>query len=333
LAATADPGALFALCEVDEPLVAGAASGVVSYIWENAGDPDRALAASERMVELFAPRSMPWLTAVGQARVAELCLQLERGDAALRQLAAAIPVCERLGAVGDVIGLRWWMVLANLQRGTVDEAEHWLEQTAAAREDEPAAYTYGLGVRAEITLARGQVEAGLALWRQALAALDNVRDPAVRRFSADVDPWTLEARAVAVVAHARHGRLAPVAEVAAALPGYLSAILSEPVENPPPYLMEFPVCGAVLLALASIDLAESSVSPARARTAARMIALAERYQYLRAFQPTMSSVLARKAAGQADRSAYDDAVSSYADLDRDGLRAAGLALLRTRAAG
>jgi hypothetical protein len=67
------------------------------------------------------------------------------------------------------------------------------------------------------------------------------------------------------------------------------------------------------------------------RSGARMIALAERFRFLRGFQPTMSSVRARHAAEQADRSAYDDAVSSYADLGREELRAAALSALQARA--
>jgi hypothetical protein len=161
--------------------------------------------------------------------------------------------------------------------------------------------------------------------------MDGVRDPTIRRFPLDVDAWTLEATTVTVVAHARHGRLDAVAGLVAQLPRYLSAILTEPVPNPPPYLLEFAVSGAVLLALAAVDLAPGRpTSPESAATAARMIALAERFRYLRAFQPTMSSALARQAAAQADQAAYDDAVSSYAKLGRDELRAAALGLLQAR---
>jgi hypothetical protein len=64
---------------------------------------------------------------------------------------------------------------------------------------------------------------------------------------------------------------------------------------------------------------------------ARTIALAERFRYLRTFQPTMSAAAARQAAEQADKSAYDEAVSSYAGLGAGELRAAALALLRARA--
>jgi hypothetical protein len=61
-----------------------------------------------------------------------------------------------------------------------------------------------------------------------------------------------------------------------------------------------------------------------------MTALAERFRFLRTFHPTMASAPARRAAEQADRSAYEQAVASYADLDRDGLRAAALAVLQER---
>jgi hypothetical protein len=109
-------------------------------------------------------------------------------------------------------------------------------------------------------------------------------------------------------------------------------MLASRIDRPPPFFMELPVCGALLLALGTADLdrgrrtGEQLVS----RSAVRMIALAERFRFLRNFQPTMSGARARRDAEQADRSAYDDAVSSYPDLDREELRAAALALLRYR---
>jgi len=330
-AAVADPGALYRLSDADDPLVAGAANGIGSYLRENTGDLEGALRAAHRMLDAVDTGAMPWLATVGRARIAELCLQLERGEEAVRQLTAALPACDRLGAWSDVTGLRWWMVLANLQLGDVDEAERWLAQTAADRTDEPGVYTYGLGVRAEILLARGRVDAGLELWRRAVDALAGRRDPVTRRFSPDVDPWTLEARSVAVVAHARHGRADELAGIVAELPGQLTGILTHPVPNPPPYLMEFPVCGTGLVALAAVDLAPGRpVSKETASIAARMIALAERFRYLRAFQPTMSSARARDAAREADRAAYEEAVSWYADLDRDQLRETAVALVQAR---
>jgi len=335
--APGDRSALYALSDSDEPLVAAAANGIVSYFWENEGDLESALKAARRMLDVVDTRKLPYLQAVAHSRISELCLQVERGDEARRHLLAVLPVLERLGARSDLDGVRWWLVLSNLQVGAVDEAEHWLEQVEPPRADDPVGtLTYGLGARAEILLARGEVEAGLRLWRRALDLLRTTRDPI---FGFDMDPgqepWTLEVEAVTVVAHAQHGRLDLVEELTGELPDRLADRLMHPVANPPPYLMELTIAGGLLLALAMVDLDRGArVGDARATlSGARMVALAERLRFPRSFQPTMSSARARQAATHADRSAYDEAVSSYADLDGEGLRAAALEAVSARERG
>jgi hypothetical protein len=62
-----------------------------------------------------------------------------------------------------------------------------------------------------------------------------------------------------------------------------------------------------------------------------MIALAERFGLKNGFQPTMSAARARLAAQDADAPAYAGAVSAYAGLDPEGLRAAARAALQARA--
>ncbi|HKF00317.1 MAG TPA: BTAD domain-containing putative transcriptional regulator [Actinomycetes bacterium] len=336
VAAARDRSALLELCDSDEPLLAGLANGLATYFLENDGDLDGALKAARRSLEAFERREVPHLRSGARARIAELCLQVERGDEARRHLLVALPVVEKLGVWSTVTGIRGWLVLANLQIGAVDEAEQWLEQAGLPRADDPVGErTYGLGVRAEILLARGEVEAGLRLWRRAVDLLIHSTEPV---FGVDIDPdlepWTLEARTVAVVAHAQHGRLDLVEDLTTELPQRLSRLLANPVANPPPYLMELPLCGGLLLALAMVDLDRGArAGDGRSRSAgARMIALAERFRFPRNFQPTMSAARARRAAEQADRPAYDDAASSYAGLGREELRAAALAVLRARAA-
>jgi hypothetical protein len=61
-----------------------------------------------------------------------------------------------------------------------------------------------------------------------------------------------------------------------------------------------------------------------------MIALAERLQVARDFQPTMSADRARQAAQDADGAAYADAVSVYAALGWDALREAARELTSGR---
>ncbi len=52
-----------------------------------------------------------------------------------------------------------------------------------------------------------------------------------------------------------------------------------------------------------------------------MIGLAERFGFQQGFRPTMSAARARRAAQDADGPAYADAVSSYAGLGPEALRA------------
>ena len=150
-----------------------------------------------------------------------------------------------------------------------------------------------------------------------------------------LDPWALQVQAIAVVAHAHHGRLGLVAEITGALPAALSALTADP--GPPSGTLAasygLAVCGSLLLALAmtDIDRGQRAADAGLARSGARMIALAERFGFKNGLQPTMSAARARRAAQDADGPAYADAVSSYAGLDPEGLRAAARAALQARA--
>jgi predicted ATPase/DNA-binding SARP family transcriptional activator len=331
--AAVDPPALLELADSDDPQLAAPANAVAGYLWESESNLDNALKAAERMLGAIEVVGNPWLWALAHCRVAELCLQLEQGAEARDHLLLALPVLERLHAWSDVVGLRVWIVLSSLQIGELQEAERWLALAVPQEVDEPiGSVTYGLGVRAEILLARGDVEAGLRLWRRATDLLAAAQGPI---FDIDIDPerepWSLEAKAVTVVAHAQHGRLDLVGELAAGLPRRLESMLTGPVLKPP-LVAEFPLDGALLLAVAMIDLDRAARTGDRraASSGARLVALAERLRYQRVFQPTMASARARQAAGDADRPAYDEAVSSYAGLEPAQLRAVALESLRAR---
>jgi predicted ATPase/DNA-binding SARP family transcriptional activator len=321
-----DLSALWALCDSEEPLLAGFANCLASYVWEHLSDPDSALKAARRALESFDDRTTPWIRIVAHCRVGELCLQAERGDDAVRHLTAALRLLDALAPWSDVIGIRWSLVSANLQIGAVDEAERWLAE--AARDQVDDAYgmrTFDLGVRAEIRLARGDVDGGLSLWRQAVDELAEDQDPTFRIQPTGLDPWGLVIQAVAVVAHAQHGRVDLVADLARELPDHLVSLIEHPAINPPAFFADLPVAGALLLAVAAVDLDRGRVT-----SGVRLIALAERFHFVREFQPTMSAARVRQAAENADRAGYAEAVSSYANLGRDELRSAALAALRAR---
>jgi predicted ATPase/DNA-binding SARP family transcriptional activator len=333
-----DLPALQALCDSGDPLLAGLANGVASYVWESGTDPDRALAAARRMLSAFENRGTPWIRTVAHSRIGELCLLVERGDEARRHLSAALSVAEELAAWAEpaVARVRWAMVLACLQAGAIDEAEHWLDRTVqSGGVEEAGLLMFDVGVRAEILLARGDGEAGLRLWRRAADRLRNAPSPAAGRDRAGPEPWALEVQAVTVVAHARLGRLDLVQQLTGELPRTLSRMIARPAVTSDASLAHFPVCGALLLALALADLdrGERAGDERVTSSAAAMIALAERFRFLRSFQPTMSADRARRAAQRASSSAYDDAVTAYAGLGREDLRAAALAALRAREPG
>jgi predicted ATPase/DNA-binding SARP family transcriptional activator len=326
-----DRSALRALCDSDEPLLAGAANAAASYLHELEGDPEGACKAAERTLEAI-EHGAPWLRAFAHERIGELSVQLEDGERARRHLQAALELLEPRGPAAHVAGIRFGLVLANLQLGNADAAERWLEPAPPEGVDAAFDVPYRLGARAEVLLANGAVEAGLLLWRRAAEHVRNPESPAHRLDQSGVAPWTVEILAAAVVAHAHHGRLGLVADLARELPGKLATMLASLGAAPPAYLAGLPVHGALLLALGMVDLDRGArTGEHRATTSGvRLIALAQRFRFIRTFQPTMSSVRARHAAEQADRSAYEQAVSSYADLGLAELHAAALTALRER---
>ncbi|MEH1123146.1 ATP-binding protein [Micromonospora sp. CPCC 206061] len=319
----ADGAGLLQLCDSDEPLLAGVANAVATYFWEYQGQPDRALATAGRMLATVRDQPVPWARLLSHARIADLHLQAGRGAAALPHLEAAMRVLTEAGVRDETLGVRLGMVLANLQVGDVDVAERQLGLLEPDQpEDAVELRSFTAAVRAEILLARGQVEAGLRTWRRVAGLM---REAVDRGDTPGLDGWALEVEAATVIAHVHHDRLDLVAPLAAALPERLSALLTTLTANRT-YLMGFPVGGALLLALATVDLARGA-----ATSGTRLTALAERFYFIRNYRPTMSPDDARRAAEEADKAAYLAAVSRYAALSSDELPEAALAALRERA--
>ncbi|MFI7015233.1 ATP-binding protein [Streptomyces sp. NPDC050164] len=302
------------LCDSEQPLLAGVAECVATYVWEYEHDIDRALASARRIITALAPVDNPFLRVMGYARLGELCLKTEQGEAAYGYLRAVLEALPRLGGEHDFIGVRWGLALACLQRGDPDEAEYWLRQAEGdnTRQDDDFS---DLGGRAEIALARGLTEVGLGLWRS--AAEQVAEFGSMHSGDPFLDRWALQIQSVAVTAHAHAGRLELVAEPVHRLRLGLRTLLSGPSGSP----MDLHLFGTVLHALGMAGLASGDAR------AVRMIALAERLRVLREFQPTMSADRARRAAEEADRTAYADAVSEYAALGRDELREAARAVM------
>ncbi|WP_406438749.1 AfsR/SARP family transcriptional regulator [Streptomyces sp. NBC_00631] len=312
------------LCDAGEPLLAGLAASVASYLWEAAYETERALRYARRMLAAVAPLGNPITMLLSHGRIGELCLKTERGAEAYDHLRAADTLGEA-GAWSDAIGVRYGLVSACLQRGEVAEAEYWLGRAAPDRQPESveAFSPELLQARAEIALARGLTEVGLGLWRQAAAGIRAAG--ALAPDDPFLDSWSLHVQAAALAAHAQHGRLEPVAGLSGHLRERLLGMLSGdgPAAGD---LLELPVYGSVLLALGYAGLARGDTA------AVRLLALAEVLPVMRDL-PTLSSARSRQAAGNADGAAYADARSEYAALGRDQLRAAARQALHELTAG
>jgi hypothetical protein len=264
------------------------------------------------------------------ARIGELSLRMGHGEEAYRHLLVTLAQQQAVGDRTDTMNVRGALVLACLQRGAVDEAEQWLEPPAERGAPQEAAEAVAdagaLAARAAIALARGLTELGLGLWRESVAALEGAGD-VPGGAEPYLDPWALQMQAAALGAHARCGRVEPVAGLAARLRSRLVWMLSPRDGRPPVPAAELPVYGTVLLALAHTALAGGDGS------AARGVALAERLGVLGELQPASAVADARAAAEDADGAAYRDAVAEYAALGREELRGAALAAVTGRATG
>ncbi|GAA3051176.1 BTAD domain-containing putative transcriptional regulator [Pseudonocardia yunnanensis] len=321
----ADHTVLDAFCADPEPCLAGIASGVAAYLRDHEGDRPGAIAAAEGMLVAFDGPATPWLRAMAHARLCELLMQEERAPEVRHHLEEA-KLLEELGLFED--GIRWSRVIADLQLGDVDEAERsWKEASSDMTEEAAPPFREDLATHAEILLMRGEVDAGLELWR---CTVERLREAGGEPIG--LGPWLAEILATTVVAHAQHGRLDLVEEITAELPRTLTTMLAHRTDPQPTYYVELAVHGALLLALGMVDIDRGRRSGDRDATASgvRLVALAERFHFVRTFQPTMSSVRARTAAEQADAAGYADAVAAFAGLDRDELQATALRVLAER---
>ncbi|WP_345732311.1 ATP-binding protein [Cryptosporangium minutisporangium] len=322
------PAGLDALCARDEPLLAGVANVVASYQAERANDPDAALRAADRALAAAERSSGPLWRIGAHSRISELCLERGDGAHARHHLLAALRLLESLGGSPDFAQVRWGMVLANLQLGDVEQAERWLGPAPAEPTTSDASpLTFHLAVRAQIQLVRGEVDAGLATWRTAVATRETPGPAEAAIHRPDPDPWDLQLRAALVVAHAAHGRLALVTDTLEGLPERLAELIrtsstpSVAAQTVAAGTVAAPAVGALLLALGTALLADDPRGDAPA-TAARLVALAERFRYARSLTPTMRPECVAPVPARVDPSAYREAVSGYADLDAAGLREA-----------
>ena len=182
-----------------------------------------------------------------------------------------------------MLQLRALLVLCAIAEGRLADAAAELERVDAI--DDRGTLFGGVAFwhigAAELALARGDIAAGLALYRDCAAALAGLRLPGVE--STGMEPWGVLGESLALAAHAYHGTTE--ADDAYARGVFVSSRerLLRLLDPANPHL-DYPVAGLALFALGVWGLLRDATP---AGDAAELLAFAERFAYNRMI-PTMA---------------------------------------------
>jgi predicted ATPase len=198
---------LLELAEEPDPNVARVALLWASHSYENLGNLSAARAAAGRALALCDDANGPWMRGVLSAMVSSLAFQAGDLIEAAHYARAALPILRALGALEDHAQTRATLAMLALHQGRLDEAERIFDELAA-QDGTEALFGGAMELmcgRAELLLAQGEIEAGLAAYAEAYAV---IRERGVPGFPAPAAfaPWMMVAQAAQVAAFVRHGR-------------------------------------------------------------------------------------------------------------------------------
>lgn len=286
---------------------------------ENTGDPAAAIESAREALALWQESDGPWTRGILTAQLAEMEMQLGHPVEAAEHARQALPILTRLRADDDAIQLRALLAHCALLDGRIDEAEQILD----AIELLDTAPVFGTRVvlpagRAEVALARGEIERGLALFRDAMNQLTGMRIPGLE--ATGLEPWALFGAAAALTAYAIHGG------------GEGGDLYDKVRDGARRYIggesghLDYPVAGMLLFSLAAWGAHRETLPLV---TCARLAALAEGFGYNRTFpvmawrhvadavdalQPGLLAAEARTYAGRRGPALHEDATRVLAEL-------------------
>jgi predicted ATPase/DNA-binding SARP family transcriptional activator len=301
------PAALALTADADPRVV------LVAWQWaailaENGGDIEAARRYCEAALAAIDESSTVWQVSIVHTQLAMLELNAGRHRLAAGHARSAVPLLERLHAHEDALSMRTTIALTAIIDGELDEAERVL---AEAGEPSPADVTAGLvklQVRAELLLARGEVQAALASYVDAVERLDGVRFAGVE--ASGLEPWIVVAVATALTAHVRFGT-APAHRRAARELAARGGRLVERLMTGPEAAVDYPVVGMAMAALGAFLLSTETTAEA-AESGVRLLALARRFSYNRWF-PVMSWEFLRELAERVAPGRLEIVSTEYGD--------------------
>jgi predicted ATPase/tetratricopeptide (TPR) repeat protein len=241
---------------------------LASQAAENAGALTRAVAMAEHALTLCDPSDGPWYEGLINAQLAGLLLQQGERAKAKEYASAALPIMVEVGAVEDWMQTRAALALIAMTEGDVAEAERIFEELAG---DERSESVFGgvisqLCGRAELLIAQGRIDEGLASYRAGAARLADLPFPALGLELDGVEPWILFPRAASVAAHCRFGRREEASPDHDVLVAKLVALFESDAT------LDHPLVGSALFALAAWEATGGAVE-----LAARIVALAAEF--------------------------------------------------------
>ena len=240
---------------------------------------DAARVTSQRALTAIDDDAGPWVRAMVESQMAGLAFQNGDTDLALASMRRALPTMEALGSIDDVVQLRSFEALAELARGDVAAAERALDAMASdERARRSLASIFGANGMAELALAKGEVERGVELYRESLAAARMRTLPGLE-LDLELTPWVLFSTSCALVARIQHDLAPRAADLAAELERLLPELFEIDGRR-----RDIPVVGGVLCAVGQWRLVAGTRAPA---DAVRLLVIGERFGYYRGI-PSMS---------------------------------------------
>jgi predicted ATPase/DNA-binding SARP family transcriptional activator len=273
---------LEAFTGADDRHLVAIASQWRSHVLENAGDPAGAVVAAERALALVDHDDGPWSAAILHTQIGQLEMQLGRYESGVRHARAALPVLERLGAWDDAMQLRSMISLAAVMAGDLAEAEAEMQRmTHVGDLDQIFGGRVVMELSgAELAIARGDLEAGLALYRDAVQRVRDLELPGMSRTG--LEPWVLFGDATALAVHAYHGGADDVEYAEGLFAACVDRV--QAVLDPAFDYLDFPVAGVALFGMGAWGLLRERLP---VDDAVRLLVYAERFAYNRSV-PTMA---------------------------------------------
>ncbi|KRF14053.1 hypothetical protein ASG90_14840 [Nocardioides sp. Soil797] len=301
------------LIDSDDENVVFMASALASHLAENEGDAPAAIRHLRRTLDLCRADDGPWMRANLHSQMANLEAQTGRIREAAGHALLVLPVLERLGSV-DTEMMMATLALADLVDGELERAQARVEDIER-RPRTPQGWPVGSvvgNVRAELALARGDIDAGLAAYTRTITMLREWKAPGIVILP-EFEPWILHPEAVRLAAHVVHGRARQARALRTDLVRRLLPVLRGDYD-----FMDYPIAGTMMFAVGLWETVEGD-----ARLGAQLIALGRAFGY----SQTLPSVAWSHATELVEGDLLAEARGHLEGLEAEQLRDRALALV------